>query len=469
MNAVGATFLLVAVIAQSTLPRRLAMLPLLAASICMTRGQTLELLDIRFTIVRVLVVVGIVRVLMRREGLAGGWNRVDTLWLLWAIWLAASSAFHAPEFLMFRFGLIWEYVGCYFLARVFLQDFDDINRLFRVSCILAVPTAIGMLVEQKTGVNPFGFLGGVPMLSDLRENGIRATGPFAHPLLAGAVGASIFPMAMYLWRCNKAISVVGLTASLLIVYGAASSGPIMMAAFSLFALFLWNFRFQFQRNFTKIRLLVVGGVLLLDAIMRDPFYFVMARIDIVGGSTGWHRSQLIKASIEHLHEWWLVGTDYTRDWMPTGISASDKHSDITNFYIAQGVMGGLPLMVLIILVIRAAFQAIGTAVRRPDLSDAEHFAAWTIGAILFGHAINFIGCTLFDQSMFSFLVIPAAAVTCWRSKNRRMYTEGGHSSAIDVVHPLVNSTHEACSLATPNAVDRKAGHRTKTTAIQVTR
>lgn len=456
MNAVGATFLLLAVIAQLTLPRRLALLPLLAAYTCMTRGQTLDLLDINFSIVRVLVVVGMARVLMRQERLAGGWVRMDTFWLLWAIWLAASSAFHAREFLLFRFGLILEYLGCYFLARVFLQDLEDITRLFRLSCILIVPAAIGMLVERSTGENLFGFLGGVPMLSQVRENSIRASGPWNHPLLAGAVGASVLPMAICLWRCNKVFAMVGLAASLFIVYAAASSGPILMVALELLALLSWNFRFQLQENFQKIRILAIGAVLLLNAVMHDPVYFLIARIDIVGGSTGWHRAQLIKSSIEHLHEWWLVGTDYTRHWMPTGIQANEIHTDITNFYIALGVMGGLPLMVLVILVIRAAFQSIGSAIRRPDLSEAEHFAAWTIGAILFGHTINFLGCVLFDQSMFSFLVIPAAAVTCWRSTTRHMLTQSGHSTATGAIRPPVDPPTKHVTSPRRPAVTRAA-------------
>jgi hypothetical protein len=423
MNAVGATFLSLAVIAQLALPRRLAILPLLAAYACMPRGQSLELLDIRFTIVRVLVVVGIVRILMRQERLAGGWSRVDTFWVLWAACLATTSAFHAPEFLLFRFGLIWEYLGCYFLARIFLQDLEDVVRLFRLSCILVVPAAVGMLVEKMTGENPFAFLGGIPVVSDVRESGIRASGPFAHALLAGTVGASVVAMAICLWHRNKVVSLVGLTASLSIVYASGSSGPVMMMASVLLALLSWNFRFHLQAHRQTILIMGIAAVLLLDVIMRDPFYFVMARIDITGGSTGWHRAQLIKASIEQLHEWWLVGTDYTRHWMPTGIPANAIHTDITNFYISLGVSGGLPLMVLFILVIWATFRAIGKAIRRSDLREPEKFVAWTLGAILFGHVINFLGCSLFDQSMFSFLVIPAAAVTCWRCTTRQMRTE----------------------------------------------
>ena len=53
--------------------------------------------------------------------------------------------------------------------------------------------------------------------------------------------------------------------------------------------------------------------------MEDPIYFLMARIDISGGSQGYFRAQLIRSLIDHLSEWWLAGKDYTRHWMASGI------------------------------------------------------------------------------------------------------------------------------------------------------
>ena len=62
----------------------------------------------------------------------------------------------------------------------------------------------------------------------------------------------------------------------------------------------------------------------------------------------YHRAALIESAIKHLDEWWLAGTDYTRHWMPSGIPANENHTDLTNHYIAMGVMGGLLLLLLFI-------------------------------------------------------------------------------------------------------------------------
>ena len=135
----------------------------------------------------------------------------------------------------------------------------------------------------------------------------------------------------------------------------------------------------------------------------------MARIDIVGGSTGWHRSRLIESAFEHFGEWWLTGTDYTRHWMATGVSYSGNHTDITNHYLMSGVLGGLPLMLLFILILWTSFTYVGQALRQTPLpSQQQQFLVWSVGAALFGHAITCMAVAYFDQSI-AFLYVTLAA------------------------------------------------------------
>ena len=91
--------------------------------------------------------------------------------------------------------------------------------------------------------------------------------------------------------------------------------------------------------------------------MKAPAYYLLARIDLTGSSTSWHRAALIDMALGHLSEWWAFGTDHTRHWMPYGVPWSDNHSDITNYYISMGVNGGLPLMLLFIAILAKAFYA----------------------------------------------------------------------------------------------------------------
>jgi hypothetical protein len=191
------------------------------------------------------------------------------------------------------------------------------------------------------------------------------------------------------------------------VYSSTSSGPILSMLAGILALFLWNYR-------EKTRLIIwmgVIGYIGLTLVMNDPAYFIMARIDITGGSTGWHRARLIQSALEHFFEWWIAGTDYTRHWMPTGVSWSPDHTDITNHYIQMGVWGGLPLMMLFIAIILRAFSLIGKNVSiSSKVSLKSEFVFWALGASLFAHAVTFLGVSYFDQSfLFLYLVLAAIA------------------------------------------------------------
>jgi hypothetical protein len=404
MNAIGLSFTLVASALLLALPRRFAAVPLLLGVAYMTRGQELEIGPAHFTVVRLLVAVGFVRVLVRREHLANGMNAVDRWLLAWSVVLVGTSAFHASDAWVYRSGLVWTELGCYFLLRIFLSDCHDVVRVFKTTCLMLAPVAVLMLMEKATRQNAFGPLGGVNQLALVRDGLVRASGPFAHPILAGTVGATCIGMALCLWRQHRKHALLGVFGGSGIVAASTSSGPVLMAGFIALALLLWPLR----RLMALIRWLFALGILALAAVMNDPVYFLIARIDITGSSQGYFRAQLIRSSIEHLDEWWLAGTDYTRHWMATGMYANNTHTDITNHILAQGVMGGLLLMFLFVAMLVAAFRGVGRALRESQAAPKhQQFVAWTLGALLFGYVVNFTSISLFDQSIVFFYLILA--------------------------------------------------------------
>jgi hypothetical protein len=367
-------------------------------------GQVLELGIASLTAFRIVVAFGVLRILFRREGVANGINGVDRLLVLWAVWLVASSVFHASGSWVLRAGIVWSDLGCYLLFRVFVQDLEDVRRVFRVVCIILVPVAVLMFIEKYAGNNLFAALGGSSEIV-VRNGIVRARGAFSHSILAGTVGATCFLMAIYLWKRNRIYALAGLSSGGGVVLTSASTGPVMMVLFGLFGLALWKLR----RHMRAVRWLGLTAIIALDVIMKDPVYFLMARIDIAGGSTGWFRARLIQSSMEHLDEWWLAGTDYTRHWMSSGIPANEMHTDITNHVLAVGIMGGLPLMFLFIFILVVAFRAVGKGLREHQNDPAEHcLLIWTLGAILFAHVMNFLSISLFDQSIvFLYLIVAA--------------------------------------------------------------
>jgi hypothetical protein len=403
MNAIGLIFTLVSSAFLMALPRRLAVIPILMGALYMTLGQVLELGPLHFTVGQILVLVGILRVISKNERITGGLNGVDKVLIFWAIWLIASSVFHTSDAWVFRAGLVWKELGSYFLFRIFVQSDEDVRNIFKFMCVVLVPLAVMMLIEKGIGKNYFSILGGVREIPALRNGHLRAQGTFAHAILAGTVGATCFPMAVYLWHSYRKHAIMGLFASGGIIFASTSSGPILMLLFILFGMALYKVR----EYLLVIRGLTLTGIIILQAVMKDPVYFLMARIDISGGSQGWFRARLIQSSIEHLDEWWLAGTDYTRHWMATGMYANNIHVDITNHFLWIGVMGGLPLMLIFIMVLVAAFRRVGRVLRESEGATIEHsFLIWTLGAILFGHVWNFFSISLFDQSIvFLYLIL----------------------------------------------------------------
>jgi hypothetical protein len=395
-------------------PRNWVPLPLLVGAVYITRIQTFEIGPMHFPVMRVLIAVGLLRAMMNGERMSGGMNSLDRIVRLWTIWNICSIAFHRSDVLIFRLGVLYDTLGYYYLFRVFVRGIEEISTVFKMVCLLLLPLAATMLVERLLGINPLGWIGFGPTEVAMTNGHFRAQGAFAHPILAGSVGAVSLPMALYFWRENRKIALAGLAATLAIVFASGSSGPIMTTITVMAAVVVWVIRSQMR----AIRWLAVLLVIALSFLMHDPVYYLMARIDITGGSTGYFRAKLIQSAIEHLSEWWFAGTDYTRHWMETGIAANSNHTDITNYYLVMGVSGGLPLMLLFMWILVVAFVRTGKALRASQGAPLnQQFLIWALGCILFGHATTFMSIPYFDQTIV-FLCLTLACIGSLRIARR---------------------------------------------------
>ncbi len=415
MSSFAVIFLIINAVALLAVPRRWAPLPLLVGACYMTLGQGIELGPLHFPVIRMLIAVGIVRVIIRGEHLMGRTHSLDWLMVVWAAWALVSSLFHGDALgaLVNRLGLVYNACGIYFLLRISCQSLDDMATLCRITAILLIPLSIMILFEKMTGHNLFSAFGGVPEISEIRNGSIRAQGPFAHSILAGTAGAVCLPLMIGLWQKHWKIAIVGILACFSIVFASGSSGPIMSTIAAIGALLMWRYRNRMR----LVRWLAVLGYIGLDLIMKAPAYYIISHIDLTGSSTGWHRAFLIESAISHLSEWWLVGTDFTRNWIPYGVTWSRDQADITNHYLRMGVDGGLPLMFLFIAILAKGFSYVGRTLRQmPESSQQDRFMIWTLGASLFANAATFISVSYFDQT-FVFIYLALAIIgSAWPNK-----------------------------------------------------
>jgi len=410
VNVLAIIFILVAAVFLFRSPKPWAPLPLLLGASYLTYGQELLMGPFHFTVIRILLAVGAIRVMLKHERISGGLKQLDWMMIYWGVWAIISSLFHndIAATLVSHLGLVYDSLGIYFLMRVFVEDMDGVLGLCKIVVILLIPVALEMVAEHLRGTNAFSIFGGISEVCEVRKGKIRAQGPFGHSILAGTVGGVCMPMAVMLWKENRKLAIIGIIVTGIIVMASSSSGPIMTTVFVLIGVCCWTVRQHMQ----LVRWSILLGLFALNLVMKVPVYYLISKIDLTGSSTGWHRSALIGAAIEHVDEWWLGGTDYTRHWMPTGVQWNQNHTDITNHYIKMGVLGGLPMMILFILVLASAFSTVGKALSLQKNEPVwRQFQIWTLGVILFAHVATFFSISYFDQSVV-FLYLLLAAIAC---------------------------------------------------------
>ncbi|RZU00789.1 O-antigen ligase family protein [Rivibacter subsaxonicus] len=406
ISAFGLIFGLLMCLLMLVLPRRHAVVPIVALVCYMTMGQRILILDLNFTLIRLLVLFGFVRMLMRGEAQLDKPSPLDRAMVWWvvasivtytALW-QTSSAF------VNRLGLAYDALGLYFLFRVLVRNVDEMRFVVRLFALMVAPVAISMIVEKLSGQNPFAAFGGVPPNALVREGVIRCQGPFMHPILAGAFGSALLPLFVGLWwqrDGKRSTALIGIVSALVIVVTSGSSGPVMAAGAGVIALAMWPWR----QHMRTVRWGLGLTVLTLHLVMAAPVWFLLARVGVFGGSTSYHRAILIDHAVNRFSEWWLVGTYSTAHW-------GYYMFDVTNQYVLIAVQGGLISLVLFIVIIVRGFGSAGRAVHAWESADrGEQRFLWALGASLLVHCFNYISVPYFDQNIVNWYLLLAMLAT----------------------------------------------------------
>jgi len=379
----------------------------------MTLGQILMIGPLHFSILRILLFVGWIRIITRDELASIKLTAIDKVFIGWIIIGTAIFAIRSGfvQELVGRLGQNYTIIGIYFLIRALVLDLDDIVRAIKILAIVIIPLSLLFAVEHVTGRNPFSVLGGVPEITLIREGRLRCQGPFRHPILAGTFGATAMPLFVGLWLFNggnRRLAAAAIVSATEIMIASSSSGPLIAYIAGVIGLLVWPYRSKMK----FIRRGIVLSLVSLHIIMKAPVWFLIARLgDLVGGG-GWYRAALIDAAIQHINEWWLIGTTYTAHWMPIQLAIDPNSIDITNQFVAEGVMGGLIELFLFIWLIVTCFKAVGAATSNTDKSSySERYLIWSVGCALLGHLTSFFSVSYFDQIIIFLYLIVAITAT----------------------------------------------------------
>jgi hypothetical protein len=384
-------------------PRHIAA-PLLVASFCVPLAQQLVIAGLHFTMFRIIILVSWVRVMCGGVSRSGRerfrLSLLDKVFLMWAA--AGSIAFvilwDDTGAFIDRLGFLYNALGTYFLFRVVWRGPEDVDRAVKVLAVVCAVIALCMMNEHWTNRNLFSMFGGVPEFSYIREGKLRAQAAFAHPITAGTFGATLMPLFARLWRNGKVVAAIGIIASIVITIASMSSTPVLALCGGIVALCMWPLR----RQMRLIRWGILITLVILHFYMNGPVWSLIAHIDLIGGSSGYHRYALLNQFIVRFDEWALVGTTHADHWCY-------ECGDTSNQYIDIGVMGGVVTLALFLALIVQCFKGLGRTRKMVDKWSAWGF--WSLGAALFANIVGFFGISYFDQTLVAWYALLAMIAT----------------------------------------------------------
>lgn len=370
------------------LPRNKIITPFLLGCFTIPLGQVLVLGGMHFTVLRILIIAALIRRAMSGgispEGkFPGGFNGVDRMVILWVVSLQILITLQWMDMqeLIHNLGDFVDMFGGYLVVRFFIPDGEAVRRAIKVLAVVCIIQGACMLNEQIFHVNIFGYVGGLGPWVTVRDGKIRSEGVLGG-LNAGSFAGNIVPLFLWLWtdRKSRMLAYAGLVGGTVMAFTCNSSTSLMAFGAAALGIFFWPLR-------KKMRLVRWGLSLTLIAlhlVMKAPVWALIARVDLTGSSSGYHRYQLVDNCIRHFSDWWLLGYKGYDKW-------GDMMFDMCNQFVVQAVGGGLLALVAYITIFSRSFGAIGKARKKVEGDRGREWALWCLGATLFSVVVSHFG------------------------------------------------------------------------------
>ncbi len=390
--------------------RRNALNAFLSAALLIPMDQVILIGPLHFPMLRLLIIVGAIRMIRAKfanQGvLAEGWNRIDYAMVVLTLFIAINGVLLYPQAaaVIYQLGNLYTAFGAYFLLRYLIRDENDLLAGLRTLAYIAIIVAVIMSYEQATGKNPYyAYLGGANAhlygASLERDNKFRATGCFGHPILAGTFGAICLPLFAGLWGSVKSkrwLPLMGIGAATIIPIAANSSTSLLGFGGGILALCLWRCREWTRQLRWALALVIIG----LHMVMKAPVWHLISRIDLTGGSSGYHRYQLINQCILHFKDWWLIGTKSYADW-------GWDMWDLSDQYVGTADTSGLLPLIAFVAIIVFGFSYLGRARKLVRHDRKTQWLIWALGSSLFANVVAFFGIGYFDQTIVAWYCLLA--------------------------------------------------------------
>ncbi|MEN6383762.1 MAG: hypothetical protein ABFD79_01035, partial [Phycisphaerales bacterium] len=118
-------------IAMLSVPRRLSIVPMMIIVCLIPAVQKISILGMDFNLLRIMVLFGVTRLLLRSEYAEFTWKPIDTALVIWAIssMVVFSMQQGSSSAMINRLGFGFDAFGMYFVFRSLIRDWDDIEYL----------------------------------------------------------------------------------------------------------------------------------------------------------------------------------------------------------------------------------------------------------------------------------------------------------------------------------------------------
>jgi len=404
MHPAVAVAAVVAIVCMLVLHRKYKVIPFLLAVFLLPVGQQLYIAGVHLYVPRLLILFGVTCLIIEKVHskitiFPGRWNDIDKIFLSWAIFRSVaviSLNWGNSAAVINQVAFLWDTLGGYCLLRYLVRDNEDIIRVVQTFAGTAAILGLVMLNEKVRRQNLYGFLGSGPVIPQLRDGAIRAQGPFEHPLLAGAFAATLLPLFLWLWRTRgrKVMALSGIAGCTVMVACCSSSTPLMTYLAAIVGVCFWPLR----RKMKAVRWIFVFMLVFCQIGMKVPVWFLLGRMDIIAGNSGYHRAMLIDTFVRHFGDWWLIGTNKAATW-------GYEMDDLCEQWVAEGETGGLATFICFVVLIARSFSRIGGMRRRLRRAPNQERLVWGIGVSLFSHCVGFFGISYFDQTRFAWYAL----------------------------------------------------------------
>ena len=178
------------------------------------------------------------------------------------------------------------------------------------------------------------------------------------------------------------------------VFTSNASTSILALGASVLGLAFWFLRKQMR----LIRWGLLLTLLTLHLVMKAPVWALIARVDLTGSSSGYHRYMLVDNCIRHFSDWWLIGC---KGYMGWGFAMFD----CCNQFVVQAVCGGLLTLAAYIAIFSRSFGAIGNARKRVEGDRRWEWFLWCLGSALFSVVVAHFGINypaMMELGLFTF-------------------------------------------------------------------